>query len=749
MVNLPMTSYIHLFHLLGCPSNVFSFQNKVKNIVKKDFFLNKYYITFSGTRNLKFQYNWFNRFPWLTYTKIGEQGALCKYCVLFAGDEAGKGDNQKLSALVKKPFNKYKNAIEIFTLHSQNNYHKKAVLLADNFVKIYTRRQPNILEQIDQSSRNKIMENREKLISIIEIIKFCGRQELGFRGTNDSGPISVSDPEPDINDGNFRALLRMRAKTDTLLKSHLEKSGLNAKYISPTVQNEFIRICGSIIKKNIVQSITESGMFSILADETTDVSRIEQMTLCIRYIDLNKNGEHVVKEDFLGFVPVKILTGKGLSVLILETLRDLGINCSMMVGQGYDGAAAMSGSFKGVQAEIRKKYPCALYVHCSSHCLNLALSHSCKVQSIRNCIGTIKSIGSFLKLSAKRTALLQEKIKQKCPEANWSRLVLMCETRWVEKHTALMRFKEIYTAIIECLEDLSECNDIETSSKASAFLKNIICSEFVISLCVAESLFSYTVTLSKILQTVNCDLPSALSFVDNVKLVIGKHRTDIDKFFHKIFKDAEKMLEAANEFISMPRINKRQINRVNVTSTSPEEYYKIAIAIPFIDDFLNQIDERFFQHKATFKSLAKLLPKNIKFNKELVNDDLHYTLNFYNQFINREAAIAETEIWQTKWENENGIIPDTATTALDSCDKLFFPNVYTLIKILSTLPVTTATPERTFSALKRVKSYIRNSTGQERMSDLALMSIYRNINIDNEEVLNIFAEKARRLDLHC
>lgn len=81
------------------------------------------------------------------------------------------------------------------------------------------------------------------------------------------------------------------------------------------------------------------------------------------------------------------------------------------------------------------------------------------------------------------------------------------------------------------------------------------------------------------------------------------------------------------------------------------------------------------------------------------------------------------------------------------CDKRFFPNAYTLIKILSTLPVTTATPERTFSTMKRVKSYVRNSTGQERMSDLALMSVYRNVNIDNQEVLNIFAEKARRLNL--
>lgn len=346
----------------------------------------------------------------------------------------------------------------------------------------------------------------------------------------------------------------------------------------------------------------------------------------IRYVDINEKKEHVIKEDFLGFVPVKDATGKGLSGLILQTLSDLGVDCSMMVGQGYDGAAAMSGSFSGVQAEIRKKYSCALYVHCSSHSLNLAISHSCQVQSIRNCIGTIKSVGNFLKLSAKRTALLQENIKKMYPQTNWSRLVPMCEIRWVENHTALMRFKEIYTAIVESLEDLSECKDMETSSKASAFLKSDVSSEFVISLCVAESLFGYTMNLSKILQTVNTDLPSAIGFIENVKLLIQKNREDIEKIFHDIFKTAESMLTSVNEVVSIPRINKKQTNRVNVSGQTPEEYYRVAIAIPFIDDFLSQINSRFLQHKETFTSLTKLLPKNLRNDTDLINEELYIIL---------------------------------------------------------------------------------------------------------------------------
>lgn len=38
-------------------------------------------------------------------------------------------------------------------------------------------------------------------------------------------------------------------------------------------------------------------------------------------------------------------------------LKALGINCDIMVGQSYVGAAVMKGSFKGVQAVITKEYP--------------------------------------------------------------------------------------------------------------------------------------------------------------------------------------------------------------------------------------------------------------------------------------------------------------------------------------------------------------------------------------------------------
>lgn len=74
-------------------------------------------------------------------------------------------------------------------------------------------------------------------------------------------------------------------------------------------------------------------------------------------------------------------------------------------------------------------------------------------------------------------------------------------------------------------------------------------------------------------------------------------------------------------------------------------------------------------------------------------------------------------------------------------------NVHVLLKILSILPVSTASVEKSFSTLKIIKTYLRNSTSETRLNGLALMNIHGQIIIDPEKIINKFAsKKERRLD---
>jgi len=702
----------------------------------------KFTFPMSGNRNLKFQLNWIKRFPWLCYTKMQDSGAVCKYCAIFFHNFIGKGAHQKPGLLVTKPFNKWKNAIESFNTHNNTEYHKNNVIIAENFISVYSNKKLDICQKIDSARANQIAENKKKLIPVIQTIILCGRQELALRGTSDAGPLTLD--EPIHNDGTFRALMRMRMNCgDKMMTDRIENNEIKAMYISPTIQNDLITVIGKIIQDRLVNRINRAKSFSILVDETTDISRIEQMSLCIRYVDEDPEHQFMLREDFLKFVSVENTTGKNIANVILETLKYLGIDSKYMVGQGYDGATAMSGNFNGVQAIIQKVYPAALYVHCSAHSLNLALSHSCSIQHIRNCIGTIKSVGNFIKVSAMRTELLKKYIIEQCPESKWTKLTSMCETRWVENHDGLIRFTDIYKAIVNTLEELQLKRDIETSSKALQLGKTIITSDFVISMVTASILFTQTLPLCKNLQSVNCDLTEAMKYVDTVLDEIHDMRSNMDTTFSKIFEKAKDLIKSVNseEEIKIPRIVGRQKHRINVVTNSPEEYYRITIAVPFFDDFIEQLKARFNNHKKQISSLHKLLPKICnKFEIE-TND-----FEMYSEFLNMEVLPTEIQLWKRKWRNEpEKDRPNSAIEAYIECNSDYFPNISFLLKLLTTLPVSTSTPERTFSTMKRLKNYLRNSSGQERLTGLALLSVHRQIQIDPDDVIDRFSKEKKRL----
>jgi hypothetical protein len=123
----------------------------------------------------------------------------------------------------------------------------------------------------------------------------------------------------DLNEGNFRAILKYKAKDIDYLKNHLDSDSRN-KYISPQIQNEIITIYGDLILSKLVKIVNSSQCFSELSDEITNVSVKEQITLCVRFV--NGTGENAkLGEFFLKYVQVHNLTGENLASAILEGMH--------------------------------------------------------------------------------------------------------------------------------------------------------------------------------------------------------------------------------------------------------------------------------------------------------------------------------------------------------------------------------------------------------------------------------------------
>ena len=104
---------------------------------------------------------------------------------------------------------------------------------------------------------------------------------------------------------------------------------------------------------------------------------------------------------------------------------------------------------------------------------------------------------------------------------------------------------------------------------------------------------------------------------------------------------------------------------------------------------------------------------------------------------------AELELWSAKWRGTKDP-PATAIEALDQCKSTFSPNIAVLLKIFATLPITTCTAERFFSVLRILKSYLRSTIEEERLTGLTFLYVHSDIVVDIEDVINCFAAKNRR-----
>ncbi|KAJ8876422.1 hypothetical protein PR048_020867 [Dryococelus australis] len=202
----------------------------------------------------------------------------------------------------------------------------------------------NADENADPSvlSTSKAVENADSDIPIINNTVKYTDTALPFRG--ESGGVVV-----DAN-GLFLELFEFSVRKDEKLQQQIMKSvPTNAKYTSPDIQNEIIKImCRAIVDKIMTQQL----LFDILyvASQQKYVSLSLNLT--------HKNSQNITSE-------------------ILLTQNSLHFNFDKLIAQSYDGASIMKGIHSGVQELIFKKLNRnKLFLHCFDHQLHLVVVHA-------------------------------------------------------------------------------------------------------------------------------------------------------------------------------------------------------------------------------------------------------------------------------------------------------------------------------------------------------------------------------------
>jgi hypothetical protein len=139
------------------------------------------------------------------------------------------------------------------------------------------------------------------------------------------------------------------------------------------------------------------------------------------------------------------------------------------------------------------------------------------------------------------------------------------------------------------------------------------------------------------------------------------------------------------------------------------------------------------QLKKSAMNLAKMYPKDVDEN-ELISEVESFKFQ------------AESLMENLKSANPLDLLQLIHKYSL----KAAYPNIEICLRIFLTLPVTVASCERSFSKLKIIKNYLRSSMGQDRLSNLSIISIESTLtnSLNYDDVINDFASlKARRVNL--
>ncbi|XP_078493239.1 52 kDa repressor of the inhibitor of the protein kinase-like [Ciona intestinalis] len=238
------------------------------------------------------------------------------------------------------------------------------------------------------------------------------------------------------------------------------------------------------------------------------------------------------------------------------------------------------------------------------------------------------------------------------------------------------------------------------------------------------------------------DIVSACEEIGDVKRKLAS----LNQEDFRLIYDNAKLLAAEH------RISVRA-SRCSVTEIENEEqiYEKMysTLFVPFVRSLKEGMDTRFSSIIYKAANINRLIPIYLH-GTECDVGMFRAVAELYATDISQETFLLEVPRWHRRWNTEisgkQSIVdfPHDLKTTLNHCNPNLFPNIFKLLKIFWTLPITTATVERSFSNLRRLKSYLRSTVVQDRLSGLALINIHSDIDIPSEKIVEEFFRKNRR-----
>ncbi|XP_022166846.1 uncharacterized protein LOC111031275 [Myzus persicae] len=468
---------------------------------------------------------------------------------------------------------------------------------------------------------------------------FADRQNRNFKinwilGINDWHHIGEKIGTHEISQQHIQATeVRVRWLKNETIDKHMEDKIIKEASFWRSVLIRLVKIILFLTAGNtalrgnenkvlsiLANEVIRSKYYSIIVDSTQDITKIDQLSVILRYVVLNYETKSLeVKESFFGFFEFDNHGSKDYENLIYDVLKKIQFRHPKLSRPGCPRWASLAfgdDTAKTIRLKVFKK---------------------------------------------------------------------VCPIRWEARHSSVSALKQRYIGVIKSLTYMClSSNKVDEKHMVISIKKNIESFEFLLMLCLWERVLHPLHGISKLLQKQDIDLKKALDRL-----------TDAYTCMQQLRNDYCSVVENANNLA-------------------------IKWGIPTDDKVARQKKARLFFDEIDGDRRMNITQDNFK-----IKDQMKLLLKDH----------------MTLYKCINQIIQALASFIIENDFATSYSDILGACIIYLTLPVTVATAERSFSKLKIIKNYLRNSIGQERLSYISVLNIEhrRTKEIDMDKILTNFS----------
>ncbi|XP_039283135.1 zinc finger MYM-type protein 1-like [Nilaparvata lugens] len=366
---------------------------------------------------------------------------------------------------------------------------------------------------------------------------------------------------------------------------------------------------------------------------------------------------------------------------------------------------------------------------------------------MRDIMNLAKDLINNIRESPKRMELFRSVISANATVLHdTSEIRPLCPTRWTMRASSVQQILKNYENILELFKTISSSDKNEAGYKCAGFLESMLTFKTYFLLQVYCYVMNPVEEVNRKVQSPDLSVTDLEDMFINLVCILEEKRGGFEDFW-KFCLSVKPPSVAEPELARKRRIPQRYENKeagAPHTFNTPAEFFKIKY-IEICETVRSCVASRFDAtglskviavERECLSVLNEGQKSDMTRSKEFFQNDLDTDRLFLH--LSMLSDISKQKKLQLRTLNDV-----KKYFELEPSVKEMLPELVKGLKLLQVVPVTSATNERSFSALRRLKTYLRATMGQKRLNNLAITHAHQDIleEIDICQVINEFIKR--------